>query len=143
MPLDALPVHYLFTLTLDAENSRHSWIPGGPQGSRVTANIVGGKFDGPQLRGTIVAPAGDWVTLRANGSLQIDVRVTLVTDDGASILMQYKGIGTPDADGHRELRTAPQFETGDDRYSWLNDVQAVGIGKLDGTTVSYDLYQLV
>mgnify|MGYP003694488805 CR=1 FL=1 len=79
-----------------------------------------------------------------DGSLQIDVRVTLVTDDGASILMQYKGIGTPDADGHRELRTAPQFETGDDRSSWLNDVQAVGIGKLDGTArCRYDLYQLV
>ena len=35
------------------------------------------------------------------------------------------------------------FETGDERYAWLNNIQAVGIGGLDGTDVVYDIYELL
>lgn len=40
------------------------------------------------------------------------------------------------------MRTAPLFETGDPRYTWLTRVQAVGVGERIGTTVKYEIYAL-
>jgi hypothetical protein len=37
---------------------------------------------------------------------------------------------------------APRFETGDERYAWLNKVQAIGKGRLDGTTLTYEWYEV-
>ena len=53
----------------------------------------------------------------------------------------YKGQFT---DRGKSLRTAPLFETGDERYTWLNSIQAVGIGTVndDQTEVSYEVYAL-
>ena len=56
--------------------------------------IPGGTFEGPRLKGTIKGAGGDWVTLRADGSSLLDVRLLLETDDGTPILMQFKGIVT-------------------------------------------------
>ena len=41
-----------------------------------------------------------------------------------------------------QLRTAPLFEAGDERYAWLNTVQAVGIGTSKSGSVSYQVYAL-
>jgi hypothetical protein len=68
------------------------------------------------------------------------VRVTLLTEDAAVILMTYSGIGIP-KEG-MSLRTAPLFESGDARYSWLNDIQTVGIGTFARGTVIHDVYAL-
>lgn len=35
------------------------------------------------------------------------------------------------------------FETGDERYAWLNDIQAVGVGKTVPGGGEYDVYQLL
>jgi hypothetical protein len=116
-------------------------IEGGPHGNRVIANVVGGTFEGPRLRGRIEPPGGDWLTRRPDGSGRIDVRTTLRTDDGAAILLTYSGISRTTSSGS-SIRTALLFETGDVRYSWLNTVQAVGVGARQDTTVSYDVYAL-
>jgi hypothetical protein len=39
--------------------------------------------------------------------------------------------------------TAPLFQTGDERYAWLNDVQAVAIGKPSKDAVDYDVYRIL
>jgi len=57
------------------------------------------------------------------------------------ILVTYNGIGHT-TDGGASLRSAPLFETGDSRYAWLTQLQAVGVGERVGTTVSYDIYAL-
>jgi Protein of unknown function (DUF3237) len=132
-----LPVEHLFDVHLDV--TIPSMIPGGPYGTRVTVQVDGGTFSGPRLNGTVVGPSADWAVVRPDGTLKLDVRVLLRTDDGADIYMSYSGIGL---DGGARLRTAPQFETGDERYTWLNAVQAVGTGSSDGTAVDYQVYAL-
>jgi hypothetical protein len=67
------------------------------------------------------------------------VRLVLRTHDGVDVYMTYSGIGL---DGGARLHTAPLFETGDQRYAWLNAVQGVGTGSFDGTTVRYSVYAL-
>jgi hypothetical protein len=118
-----LEVEHLFTLDVEvAEGMRVA--KGGPQGTLIIAEVAG----------------GDWVTARTDRSLQLDVRLTLVTDDDAVILMQYKGIAEPNLG---VARTAPQFETGDDRYLWINNVQGVGVGTLHPEGgVTYEVYSL-
>ena len=54
--------------------------------------------------------------------------------------MQYKGILT---EGGARLRTAPLFETGDERYAWLNTAQAVALGAVGDGNVTYDVYQVL
>jgi len=117
-------------------------MPGGPQGSRLLVGVRGGRFKGPKLNGVVVAPGGDWATQRADGSIKLDVRLTLKTDDDATILVTYTGIGVM-ADGKFKARSAPLFETGDERYTWLNNIQAVGVGTVNGSDVVYDVYALL
>lgn len=137
-PATTLPAEHLFTVTALTDPAP-TFIANGPQGTRLLVTVTGGTFEGPRLRGSVVPSGGDWVTLRANGSMKLDVRITLQTDDGAAILMTYQGIGT---DGGARLRTAPLFETGDERYAWLNDLQAVAHGGIVDGGVRYEVYGL-
>ena len=133
-----LPVEHLFRIT--AQTSVACMLPTGPQGGRVVVDASTGTFEGPSLRGTVVPPGGDWVTLQPDGSMRLDVRLTLRTEDGAHILMSYRGIGT---EGGKKLVTAPTFETADDRYAWLNSVQAVAKGGTGDGSVTYDVYRVI
>src|SRR5258706_12487830 len=76
-----------------------------PQGTRVTAPIASGQFEGPRLRGKVLPGGGDWTLLRADGVLELDLRLTLETDDGALIHMTFEGIRDDAAPG------APYFRT--------------------------------
>lgn len=137
MAATSLAVEHLFTIT--ATTNVAAMLPTGPQGGRVVVEASSGTFDGPKLKGTVVPPGGDWVTLQPDGSLRLDVRLTLQTEDGAHILMSYQGIGT---EGGKKLITAPRFETADERYAWLNSVQAIATGGTGDGEVTYDVYQL-
>jgi len=127
--------------TLRAESGARTVVEDGPQGTRTIVQIIGGRFEGPRLKASVGAPAGDWITNRADGSYRVDARLTLKTEDGALILVTYNGIGQTTNTG-ASLRVAPLFETGDSRYAWLTRLQAIGIGERVGTTLEYDVYAL-
>ncbi len=65
----------------------------------------------------------------------MDARLLLATDDGALILMRYRRAIAYSAEG-ASVVTAPTFETNDERYAWLNSVQAVAKGERVGTAWS-------
>ena len=79
------------------------------------------------------------------------------TDDGAFIYVRYAGVrhGRPEvmarlAQGEtvdpREyyFRVAPMFETGAERYSWLNKILAVGVGeRLAPNIVRYAIFEIL
>ena len=87
----------------------------------------------------------------------IDVRLALLTADGATITMTYTGLAygkteeamtqfrnreaVLDADIH--IRTTPRFETSDPRYDWLNRVIAVGHGYRDAEESGYRVFEIV
>ena len=112
-----------------------------PQGTRVTVPIASGHFEGPRLRGQVLPGSGDWTLLRADGVLELDLRVTLETDDGGLIHMASFGLrhGPPEviaalARGEKVdpstyyFRTTPRFETAHPRYTFLNRLLAVASG---------------
>ena len=130
---------YLGSMKVDT--GTRTVVENGPQGTRTIVQVLGGRFEGPRLKASVQAPAGDWITNRADGSYRLDVRLTLRTDDGALILVTYNGIGQTTPAG-ASLRMAPLFETGDARYAWLTRLQAIGVGERVGTGVTYQIYAL-
>ncbi|MFJ9038098.1 DUF3237 domain-containing protein [Streptomyces sp. NPDC102406] len=131
----------------------------GPLGRRVFFGATGGRFEGPRLRGEVLPSGGDWALFRSDGSMALDVRLTLRTHDGELLHMTYNGrlITPPGARAdvadlaRRHLvdparyyfRTNPLFETGSTRYAWLNDIVCVATGYLVEGGVAYRVSQLL
>jgi len=134
-PLTALPVEHLFTM--HALLTPPAIVPDGPNGTRVLITVTGGTVRGARINGELLA-GGDWVTMRATGVGQLDVRLTIRTDDDAVVYMEYRGL----IGGDRIARVAPLFQAGDAQYTWLNDIQAVGFGSPAPGEVTYEVYAL-
>lgn len=128
-----------------------------PMGRRRIVPVKEGTFEGDRLRGRVRTEAGgDWLLQRADGSYQMDVRLTLETDDGALVLMCYRGVrhasdevsariakGEHVPPTEYYLRTTPFFETSDPRYAWLNGVIAVGVGERLPDGVVYEVFEIL
>ena len=113
-----------------------------PAGRRMLFEVLDGSASGDRLSGRQVSRLnGDWLTIGPDGTGTLDVRLLMETDDGALVLIQYLGRVDTTQPGAPTYST-PRFETGDDRYRWLNKIQAVGKGTLDGATLTYDVYEL-
>lgn len=126
---------------------------------RVLFGAAGGSFEGPKLRGTVVPGGGDWATFRQDGSMTLDVRLTLRTDDDALVQVTYGGrwimpedvrdrLGDPATrhlvdPGRYYFRTTPVFETGARNYLWLNDIVCVGSGYPVEGGIAYRVFEVV
>ncbi len=142
MTLDSLPVDFIGTLAAATNEVARPVVKNGPFGTKSVATVTSGTFVGPNINATLApgVAAGDWLTLHKDGAFSLDVRVSLQTDDGADIFVSYTGIGTREDDGTMSIRTAPRFETGDERYAWLNTIFTVAIGSMTKDGVTYDIY---
>lgn len=137
-----IPVEYIGTLS--ATLASDTPMVAGPGGTIVTATVTSGTFVGPRINAAVPegSAAADWLQVRTDGSIRLDVRVNARTDDGADLYVTYNGIGLPREGGGFDIRTAPLVQTGDERYAWLNGLQCVGIGATTETGVTYEIYAL-
>ncbi|PKQ02795.1 MAG: DUF3237 domain-containing protein [Alphaproteobacteria bacterium HGW-Alphaproteobacteria-12] len=131
-----------------------------PYGQRIYARVSGGSFEGPKLKGRILPGGGDWALIRSDGVLSIDVRATLETDAGDRIHATYGGrlavppehmtavfdretTETIDPAGYY-FRTLPLFEAASDSAcNWLNNIVAVGVGRVTSRGVAYRVYAIL
>jgi len=95
-----------------------------PHGIRSFVPVTGGDFDGPRLRGRVLPGGGDWLLVRPDGVLELDLRITLETDDRALIYMTFQGLRHGNY-----FRTLPRFETSTETYAFLNRIVSVGVGE--------------
>ena len=127
-----------------------------PHGTRVIAPITGGSFEGPRLRGKVLPGGGDWTLLRSDGVLELDLRITLETDDGALIYMTSFGLrhGPPDVlaalargesvdPSNYYFRTAPRFETSASQYAFLNRLIAISSGDRRASGPIYTIEEIL
>jgi hypothetical protein len=154
-PVHELKSTHLFTITIKL----HPAIEMGdtPAGKRRVFAVSGGEFAGDRIRGTIMPVIGsDLLLVRADGSAQQDVRMLLKTNDGALVLMTYRGVrhasdevnariarGEQVSGSDYYLRTAPFFETSAPAYSWINKIVAVGVGERRGDSVVYEVFEVL
>ena len=118
----------LMTLRLSTAPPQN--VGAGPRGTRLTFPVIGGSFEGDRLRGKVLPGGGDWVLERPDGALELDLRITLETDDGALVHMTFEGIRDDGAKGAPYFRTLPRFETAAMKYSFLNRLLATGAGEI-------------
>ena len=123
--------HPLMTLFLETAPTQE--LGAGPRGTRITYPISGGSFEGERLRGKVLPGGDDWAIKRADGVVELDLRVTLETDDGALIHMTFDGIRDDASAGRPYFRTLPRFETAAAKYSFLNRMLAVGAAEARAT----------
>ena len=127
-----------------------------PRGRRRIIPIVGGTVAGERLNGRILNLGADWQTILADGNAELDTRYAMETHDGALIDIRNFGYrhGPPEviaALGRGEpvdpslyyMRTHPRFETGDERYAWLNRLICVGTGMREAAAVRIAVYEVL
>jgi Protein of unknown function (DUF3237) len=109
--------------------------------SLMIGEVIGAVIDGERVKGTMKGnAAADWLRPSAEGYGTLDVKITYETHDGAIIHATYSGRLQFDT---MTVYAAPLFHTGDERYLWLNRIQAVAKGAFqpDGTLI-YEMYEL-
>jgi len=123
----SVPIHSRPLMVLRLTTSATQDIGSTPQGALTIFPVIGGSFEGERLRGKVLAGGGDWVTAHGDGTVTLDLRVTLETDDEGLIHMTFTGVRD---DANHYFRTAPRFETAAPKYAFLNRLLAVGIGEI-------------
>ncbi|MCK1357604.1 DUF3237 domain-containing protein [Bradyrhizobium sp. 199] len=152
-----LATRHLFDVVVDLDPRLN--FGAGPVGQRVLFGAAKGSFEGPRLRGEVLRGGGDWALFRADGTMTLDVRLSLRTHDGEPIYMTYGGrwvtppaLRADMADPARRtkvdpagyyFRTNPLFETGSQTYAWLNDIVCVGKGYLVEGAVAYKIFEVL
>jgi Protein of unknown function (DUF3237) len=114
----------------------------GPRGSRTVIDVPSVKLTGERINAELATnDAADWATFSADGKVAaLDVRLTLKTDDGEFIYVEYSGRMNAETG---MIAVAPTFQTGSEKYAWLNTVQAVSAGQIDPQSglLIYEMYE--
>jgi hypothetical protein len=145
----------LFTLTLQVPSIVD--LGATPNGHRRIAAVSGGAFKGERMNGTVLAPpGGDWILVRADGTVVLDVRLTLETDDKQLVYMSYRGLRHGPKDVIARLnageavdpskyyfRSTPVFETASQKYDWLNRIIAVATGRREASGPIYEVFEVL
>jgi hypothetical protein len=121
-----------FVFELNVQVSQPQEMGNTSKGIRKIVPITGGSFNGPQIKGTVVAGGYDWQLLRTDGVAEIEARYVLKTDDGALITIVTNGLRRGPKDVMQRLaegedvdpslyyfRLIPFFDTSEKKYDWL------------------------
>jgi Protein of unknown function (DUF3237) len=151
-----IPLRSELLFTLTGRVSSPQEIGTVPSGYRRIIPIEGGAFEGPKLRGRVLPGDSDCMLVRPDGVAQIDVRTTLETDDGDLIFMRYGGFRHGPKDVMDRLargdavepteyyfRITPLFETGSQKYMWLNRIITIGTGHRLANGPVYYVYEIL
>jgi hypothetical protein len=129
---------------------------GSPDGERNYWIVSDAEIEGARIKARIAAPGSDWMRVSDDGFWRPDVRVPFQTDDGETVLMHYTGL-VQQTDAFKQaaeanhptdwkdqyMRLMILFDTGAERYSWLNTSLFVAKGRLLGTgSIEYAVYRI-
>ena len=151
--MSAIKTEFLFTLFLEFDMQVLGEVP---LGIRRIARHTAGRFAGPKLNGTVLPGGGAWTMLRRDRVWELEVRITLETDDQQHIYMHWHGLRHGPAEVMERLdrgedvdpasyyfRTTPYFETSSQKYDWMNRICAVGTGSRKASARTLDIFQLL
>jgi hypothetical protein len=126
-----------------------------PGGRRRIVPILGGTFEGPDLRGTILPGGADWQIVRADGFTELDTRYTIESDTGSKVYVRNAGIRHAPAAVMEKLlagqmvdpsqvyfRTVPLFETSAPELQWMTRAIFVGVGERQPSDVIVRFWRL-
>lgn len=126
-----------------------------PLGGRLIAEVTGGDVTGPMLNGHIQGGGADWLLLRDDGVMQLDVRLTIEAEDGGLIYTRYEGLRHGPKEVMKKMargeevdpsqfyfRISPRFETASEPHQWLNRHLFVGTGERNAQGPKYSVFKV-
>jgi hypothetical protein len=115
-----------YGVTLQSILSGQSRIP--QQGARIDVAFEGratGRLTG-RVRGV------DYLRIRPDGRIDLDIRAIVETEDGRRIALSADGVGVPRAaEPIADLRENVSLTTAAESYAWVNARQVWGVGTVD------------
>lgn len=115
-----------YSVTLQTILSGQASVP--PQGARIDVAFEGrasGRLAG-RVRGI------DYLRLRADGRIDLDIRAIVEMEDGHRIALSADGVGVPRAaEPIADLRENVCLTTAAEDYAWVNTRQVWGVGTVD------------
>ena len=126
-----------YGVTLQAILSGQASVP--PQGARIDVAFEGratGRLTG-RVRGI------DYLRIRTDGRIDLDIRAIVETGDGHRIALSADGVGVPRAaEPIADLRENVSLTTAAENYAWVNTRQVWGVGTVNFATgkVHIDAY---
>lgn len=146
------------SFSLQVELDRIQPIGETADGLRVNFLIRGGSVRGAHLNGTVLPEGGDWLTLRRDGILLLDVHLTVQDEKGFYVGLTYTGRGDAGDKAYDQflagklpdrpvpLRATMRLEAPAQvgYLARLSRQMFVGIGEADmkSRTVLYNFYRL-
>ena len=134
-------LEFAFEIKIKVEPGRGFEASGTLKGLRRMIPITGGTFEGPNIKGTVIAGGYDFQLLRDDNVMEIDARYVLQADNGVLITIVNRGLRHADTEVMQQMangievspslyyfRSVPQFETGDKKFDWLNRTVFVANG---------------
>ena len=144
---------FLFTITLEVEVFD---LGDTPYGRRRVARFGTGSFEGPKLKGIVLPGGGGLTLIRRDEVLELDVRITLETDDKQQIYMTWKGFrhgpkevidrldrGETADPGTYYFRVTPYFETSSEKYGWMNRMCSIATGTVAASKRRFEVFQVL
>jgi Protein of unknown function (DUF3237) len=106
-----------------------------PHGTRRIIPIIGGAFDGPNMKGEVLDGGADWQIVRKDGVAELEAHYQIKTDDGVIIYIKNVGmrVATPEvaariakgekvSDKEYYFRAIPKFDAPiGSKYEWMNN----------------------
>ncbi len=115
-----------YGVTLEAILSGQERVP--PQGVRIDVAFEGraiGRLAG-RVRGI------DYLRMRADGRIDLDIRAIVETEDGCRIALSADGVATPRAaEPIADLCENVSLSTAAEGYAWVNTRQVWGVGTVN------------
>ena len=138
---DQLLLEFAFEIRIKVEPGKGFEAGATPKGFRRMIPITGGTLQGPNIKGTVIPGGYDFQLLRHDDVMEIDARYVLQTNDGALITIVNRGLRHAEKEVMQQMangvdvspslyyfRSVPQFETGSEKYDWLNRAVFVANG---------------
>ena len=151
--MPGIKTELLFTIVLEVEVSN---LGDTPYGSRRIFRFDTGSFEGPKLKGMVLPGGGGWSLMRRDDVLEFETRLTLETDDKAQIYMSWKGLrhgpkevidrlnrGESVDPGAYYFRATPYFETGSEKYAWMNRICSIATGSRAASGRTLQVFQVL
>jgi len=127
-----------------------------PDGLKRIVPIVGGTFEGPKIRGTLVPGGADWQYVRADNVTVVEARYLLRTDDDVLIEVHNRGLRHGPDEVMRRLvagenvdpseyyfRAAPSLTAPAGKYEWLNRRLFLCTGARFATAITLWVYEVL
>jgi len=134
------------TLTIETDPNGLFMLGTTSAGQRIIQEFLAVRLEGERIRATMTGKGGaDWLTVSDEGRATIDIRVLMLTDDGAPVYITLDGRAHwPDGLGRGPIYSTARLESGDERYAWVNDLPLVSKGAVTaGRAVAHELFELV